>query len=261
MSRLLTVVGAGGLLLFGLPAFARGQSGWFTVRGRVVLAGDSVPEPKPLPVNKDEGHCLSKGPIYSEELLVNKGNHGVRWAFVWLAPVNKNGPPLPVFPGLQEVKEKQIFIDQPCCMFVPHALAIRQGQEVISKNSSPINHNVNWTGHPLKNPGGNKIVGPGQSLTIDGLKADRLPVKVACNIHGWMTAWIRIFDHPYFALTDENGRFEIKQAPVGNWLLVAWHEKVGWVTPRLQGGEPGMPITIKNDDVDVGKIELVEKKQ
>jgi hypothetical protein len=251
----LVVLIASGFFLGGLPAlFGQSESGWGTIHGQVVLAGDAVPAPKPVSVTKDENHCLSKGPIYSEELVVNKVNHGVRWAFVWLAPVDKSAPPLAIHPSQKGIKEKQVTIDQPCCMFVPHALAIRQGQEVVAKNSAPISHNVHWTGHPLKNPGGNRIIPPGQELTIEGLKADRLPVQITCDIHGWMKAYLRVFDHPYFAVTDENGKFEIRQAPAGKCLLVVWHEAVGWVTPRKDGGDPGILIDIKDGEADVGKI-------
>ena len=57
-----------------------------------------------------------------------------------------------------------MLIDQPCCSFVPHAVAIREGQTVETKNSAQVPHNVRWSGHPLKNPGGNIIVPPGGSL-------------------------------------------------------------------------------------------------
>src|SRR5205807_9114715 len=133
-----------------------------------------------------------------------------------------------------------------CCMFIPHALGIRQGQEIVAKNSSTIAHNVNWSGHPLKNPGGNRIVPANQEIVIGGLRADKYPVKLACNIHGWMNAWVRVFDNPYFAVTDGDGQFEIKQAPAGTFRLVAWQESIGYVTNRI-----GIPVTIKaNDAID-----------
>jgi hypothetical protein len=249
-------------LALGTCSFARARQAWGDIHGRVVLGGnDAVPEPKELKVDKDQKHCLSKGPIASEELVVNKANRGVRWAFVWLAPLGKSGPPLAIHPSLKDIKEKQVVLDQPCCMFTPHAIAIREGQDIVAKNSSPIVHNTHWQGNPLKNPGGNRSIGAGQSLVIDGLKTDRLPVKVNCDIHPWMNSWIGVFDHPYFALTDENGNFNIKLAPVGEYRLVVWHEKVGWVPPRVPGQEPGMPVTVTGKGLDVGNIEMkLDKK-
>ena len=251
--RLLVLAGICGFVW--VPSLARAQNAWGDVHGRVVLNGtDPVPKRNELKVDKDQEHCLSKGPIHSEERIVNEANRGVRWAFVWLAPLEKSGPPLAIHPSLKDIKDKQVVLDQPCCAFTPHAIAIREGQDVVAKNSSPIVHNTHWTGHPLKNPGGNKSIGPGQSLSIEGLKADKYPVKVACDIHPWMNAWIRVFDHPYFALTDENGKFEFKLAPAGKYRLVVWHEAVGWVPPRVGSGEPGIPITITEKGVDVGNI-------
>jgi plastocyanin len=241
--------------LSGSAALGQSDSGWGTIHGQVVFAGSLVPAPKAIDVNKDQDHCLAKGPIYSDELVVNPVNRGVRWAFVWLAPETKSSPPLAIHPSLKEIKEKQLSVDQPHCMFEPHALALREGQEVVFKNSAPINHNVHWTGHPLKNPGGNRIVSPGQSLNVENLKADRFPILVTCDIHGWMKGYLRVFDHPYFAVTDQDGKFEIKLAPAGKCRLVVWQD-LGWVTPRVDGGEPGMPMTIKDGDNNIGKIEM-----
>ena len=153
--------------------------------------------------------------LTSEELVVNKGNLGVKNVYVWLMP-DDAGNPLAVHPNLQKIKQKPVEIDQPCCMFVPHAVCLRQGQELVCKNSSTIAHNLHWTGHPLKNAGGNQIIAAGSDLKIGNL--DRGPVSgqdESCDIHPWMKGWVRIFDHPYFALTDADGKFEIKNAPGG----------------------------------------------
>jgi len=245
---------AGGILLWAASwGLADEKDGaWGTITGQVVLDAATVPERKPLEINKDQDHCLSKGPILSEEWIVNTKNKGVRWVFVWLAPQTADQK-LAVHPSLEKIGPKQVSMDQPCCMFVPHALAIREGQEVEAKNSAPVPHNVHWTGHPLKNPGGNQILPSKQSLVISGLKSDKYPVQISCDIHGWMKAWIRVFDHPYFALTDEDGKFQIKLAPAGNYRLLLWHEAGGFGP----GGREGIPITVKGGGTtDAGKIKL-----
>jgi hypothetical protein len=244
-----------GLILSQWPAQAASEE-WGTVKGQVVFGGDTIPQPKLIDVsnNQDKQHCLSKGPLFNDEWVINKENKGVRWAFVWLAPAS-SGAALPVHPSLKEIKQKVVTVDQPCCMFVPHVLAIRQGQDILAKNSSPVSHNINWTG--IKNPGGNILLPAGKSHLITGLVADRTPLKLACNIHPWMSGWVRIFNHPYFAVTDENGKFEIKLAPAGNYRLVSWQEMVGYGP----GGRKGVPVTIKGGAVtDAGKIELKESK-
>src|SRR5262249_22059285 len=163
------ISGIVGSFLVDQPAFGQGE--WGSVKGRIIYDGKTVPARTPLNVTKDEQHCLMKGPILSDEWVVNAKNNGIRCVFVWLAP-DKTGGPLKVHPDLQRVPEKKETIDQPCCAFIPHALAIREGQVIEAKNSAPISHNVHWTGHPLKNPGNNQIVPANQSLLIQGLKAD-----------------------------------------------------------------------------------------
>lgn len=225
---------------------------WGTVKGQVVFGGDALLQPKPIDVsnNQDKQHCLSKGPLFSDEWVINKGNKGVRWVFVWLAPV-ASGATMPVHPSLKEIKQKEVELDQPCCMFVPHGLAIRQGQDILAKNSSSVAHNINWIG--FKNPGNNVLLPSGSSLKIPKLVADRRPLKLSCNIHPWMSGWVWIFDHPYFAVTDENGNFEIKLAPAGDYRVVTWQEAMGY-GPGLK---QGVPVTIQAGDVtNVGKIEL-----
>jgi hypothetical protein len=232
---------------------------WGTVKGQLVYGGPNVPEQKPLKVNKDEAHCLAKGPILDHEWIVNKQNKGVKNVFVWVAVDPAAAvKTLPIHPSLQAVPKEPNVIDQPQCMFEPYASVMREGQKLIVKNGAPVAHNANYSGSRLKNPGSNPIVPAGQQLTID-LKADRFPVRLSCNIHGWMKGFVGVYDHPYFALTDANGNFEIKLAPAGNLRIFFWHEGAGW---RLaQAGAQGEPITIKaKETTDLGKLPIQEAK-
>lgn len=230
---------------------------WGGIKGRIVWGGDGEPKLNPITVDKDQDHCLSKGPIPNQDWVVNKENKGIRWTYVWLAPEPDPADPkkkLPIHPSLKAIKEKEVVLDQPCCMFEPHALAIREGQILIAKNSAPIAHNIRWTGG-LKNAGGNLIIPAKGEHVIKDLRADRIPVTVACDIHKWMKAWVRVFDHPYFAVTDENGNFEIKNAPAGPCRLIVWHESVGWRGGKE--GRNGERITIKAGETsDMGKLDL-----
>jgi hypothetical protein len=207
---------------------------WGNVKGQIVLDAAAAPEPAALAVTKDQNVCLAKGPLTSEDLIVNKTNLGVKNVFVWLMPVNE-AKPLAVHPDLKDIKQQTVEVDQPCCMFVPHALCMRQGQVLVAKNPATISHNFHYTGHPLSNPGANQIIPAGGDLKIPGLKADKYPIKMACDIHPWMSGWIRVFDHPYFALTDADGKYEIKNAPAGPCLIYTWQEGVGWVEGDKKG--------------------------
>jgi hypothetical protein len=243
MKTLAIILGTGlGLAL--VPAFAQADG---TLKGQIVYAGDP-PKQREVKVDKDVKECLKNGPIESEELVVNKDNKGVKWVMVWLTPAPGGGK-MPK----KDPKVKAVTLDQPCCKFEPHVMGMQKGQTLEIKNSATIAHNTNYQGPPA-NPGGNPIVPAGKSLEVKNLVASSVPITVACNIHGWMKGYIGVFDHPYFAVTDENGKFEIPDAPAGKFNLLIWQEKIGWG----EGGKTGKPIEIK-DATDLGKIELKAK--
>jgi hypothetical protein len=238
--------------LTGLPSVlhAADNQAWGNVKGQIIWGGDTVPERKKLDVTKDQEHCLGKGPIYSDEWVIDPKTRGVRWTFVWLVDAQAPNKPLPIHPKLKQIKNQQVELDQPTCRFVPHALGMRQGQELVAKNSAPIAHNIHWVG--LKNPGGNVIVPTKQQHVISGLVADRFPVKVNCDIHPWMNAYVRVFNHPYFAVTGRDGTFQIKDAPAGTYRLMVWHD-----SGYGPGGNKGTEITIKSGETtDVGPLKM-----
>ncbi len=227
----------------------RAADDWGTVKGQVTWGGKGLPKPAPIVVNKDVAHCTSKGPIFSEEFVVDK-NGGVKNVFVWLQDTAKPKAKLPIHPALKALKVKEVVMDQPCCKFEPHAIALRAGQVLIGTNSSPIAHNMKWTGESGVNDGDNKLIPAGSKIKID-LMASTKPVVIECNIHPWMKAWVRVFDHPYFAVTDAEGKFEIKDAPAGKYNIVMWQEGIGWVN----GGKTGQTIEIPAG----GTVEVNEK--
>jgi hypothetical protein len=238
-----------GLILFpGLPAMADDQpAGWGTVKGQVVFAGDKIPERVKQNVDKDKEHCLSKGDILNEDWVVNPKNKGVRWAIVWLAADNNLKNPakkMPIHPSLAKSKTPEVVLDQPCCAFEPHVLAMRDDQTLVFKNSGAVAHNVNYgLGNPLLPPKGEH--------KVEGLQYKWAGMSVGCNIHTWMKAHVYVFDHPYFAVTDENGNFEIKDAPAGDYYLIVWHDTIKDAKPIMVDGKPvitgGQKITIKAD--------------
>jgi hypothetical protein len=227
---------------------ADGQQ-WGLIKGQVVWEGP-IPERKvveKVKENQDAKFCESRGPVLTEEFVINKENRGVRWALVWLLPDPPTSKqPLPVHPDLQKIKDPEVVIDQPCCLFEPHVLGMREGQTLVAKNSAKVVHNVSWTVDPRVNGrGGNQAVPAGKKLDIPDLKAQRLPITVSCTIHPWMSARVGVFNHPYFAVTDADGKFEIKQAPAGKYRLMVWQEGVGYLGGAA--GRNGTPITIKGD--------------
>ncbi len=258
---LLAALALPGALLTSAPAADHTPGGWGTVKGVVVWGGKELPKPPEFEMikdHKDKEHCLSKGAIFGEEWVVNKDNKGVRWAFAWLAPESADGKEadttraMPVHPDLKAVKDKEVVMDQPCCKFEPHAVAVREGQVLVVKNSAGVVHNVNWQGGGVLNTSGNQLLPKEVGKVEIELKAATTPIIIACNIHPWMKSYVRVFKHPYYAVTDADGKFEIKNAPAGKYRLILWHEGQGWVN----GGKHGQSVTIEpGKTADVGKVE------
>jgi hypothetical protein len=256
--RLLSVRAGGaalglvGLLTLSAPAPA---ADWGTIKGQVVWDGGAIPVRKPLNVDKDKKECLAKGPLLSEELLINPKDKGVRNVVVWLIDAKDPKAKLPVAPSRASLASPAVAIDQPCCMFEPRVLALREGQTLVIKNSATITHNAKLEGGAA-GPSINPIMPPGQEIPVKDVVARPTPILLTCSIHPWMKGYIRVFNHPYFAVTDENGNFEIKDAPAGRYRLVVWHES-GWVTGTPEPNKTGTAIDIKPGGVtDLGKIPM-----
>ncbi len=208
-----------------------------TLKGQVVFpAGKDIPKRAELNVTQDKNHCLSKGKILDESVLVNAKSRGVKNVIVFLRPDSSN--PKAEFtkeqlpPGDAQHKPGEVVIDQPCCMFVNRVTAGRVGDKVVVKNSAPVPHNFFWdsgnnAAYNVTIPKMDKWVMP------EALKKENPPIQFKCTIHGWMTGYVRVFDHPYFAVTDENGKFEMKNVVPGKYRIVYWHEN------GLRGGARG----------------------
>ena len=240
------------LILLIVPAAGSAQDGkWGAIKGQVVFGGDAVPAPAVVNVTTDKAHCLSKGPLLGEEYVIDKGSKGVKWVMIWLTDPANPKAALPIHPTLKN-PPKVVSFDQPCCAFEPHAMFVIEGQKVEAKNSATVPHNVNIQGGTL-NPNLNQIIPAGKTLEVEGWKATTTPVPISCTVHPWMNMKIRVVNHPYFAVTDDKGNYEIKNAPAGKWNLVTWHEGQGYGA----GGKPGVPVEVvaeKTTDLGVSNV-------
>jgi hypothetical protein len=229
---------------------------WSDLRGRVIFQGDPPRSDRVLPAFPTDACCRRHGPLAHEDFVLNPENRGVQWALVWLEPDPNAGPQqLPVHPSLKEIKQPDVVIRQSGCRYVPHVAVLRQGQRLVVNNRDDAPHTVWWTGDPNVNPGGAVNLPPTRRHTVTGLKAQRIPIFLRCMIHPWMGAWVKVIDHPYAAVTDADGRFEIKLAPVGRWRLRVWQESHGW---RGQvAGKDGEPVHVHARPVtDLGTLAL-----
>jgi hypothetical protein len=228
------------------PAEAQGAGQWSTIKGQVVFpAGKPIPERKKLEVSQDKEHCLSKGPILDESVVVNPKNRGIKNVVVWLRPDDENPKaPFPkekVHPADAQRKPAEVVIDQPCCMFTPRITIARVGDTIVVKNPAPVAHNFFFTS--TANGDHNPTIPKESAWKMpEPLKPEASAIPYKCSIHPWMDGYVRVFDHPYYAVTDDEGNFEIKNAPAGKWRVVMWHEKVGFLGGRE--GRLGTPIEV-----------------
>jgi hypothetical protein len=230
---------------------------WGTIKGQAVWGEKDLPEVVKLNVAKDANICLKNGPIVSEEYVVDPKTKGVKNVFVWLmnAKDPKKGK-VPIHPSLLKSKDASVTLDQPCCSFVPHVLAVRDDQTLVVKNSAEVAHNVHLTGAIDFN----QIIPPGGSVELKELKGSGSIANVQCDIHGWMKGKVLIFNHPYYAVTGADGKFEIKNVPVGEYRIAMWHEGMGWVAfDDPENGKLGKVIKIKADgDTDLGTFKVMK---
>ncbi len=124
-----------------------------------------------------------------------------------------------------DVPKAPVLIDQRGCWFQPRVLGIQTGQVLQIVNSDPVTHNI----HPMAkvNREWNHSQGPGDAPLLRRFLKPEVMIQVKCNIHSWMHAFLGVVDHPYFAVTREDGSFEIKNLPPGTYTLSVWHEKLG----------------------------------
>jgi plastocyanin len=117
-------------------------------------------------------------------------------------------------------------LDQVGCEYTPGILAIQTGQKLIVKNSDPVLHNVHTTPEPN---GGNKEqnlaqMPKGADLNFTFAAPENF-LRFKCDVHRWMFAWVTVVDHPYFAVTDKEGKFTIPNVPPGKYTITALHRK------------------------------------
>jgi plastocyanin len=147
--------------------------------------------------------------------------------------VNRNGTLANVFiyikSGLEgrtfEVPATPVMIDQHGCWFHPRVMGIQTGQTLQVTNSDPVTHNI----HSLAqvNREWNHSQGQGDASLNRKFVKPEVMIRVKCNIHSWMHAFIGVVEHPYFAVTGSDGTFEIRNVPPGDYVIEAWHETLG----------------------------------
>ena len=192
------------------------------VAGRVTIDG-SVPANPGIPMGSDPV-CARQHPDGAPaETFVVGQNGGLDNVFVYV----KDGLGNYFF----ETPVDAVTLDQRGCQYTPHVFGVRVGQPIEIINSDPTMHNV------LASADVNRGFNFGQAIqgmkTTQSFTAPEVMVQFKCNVHPWMVSYAGVVAHPYFAVTKNGGRFELKNLPAGTYAVEAWHEKLGTQTQSI----------------------------
>lgn len=161
--------------------------------------------------------------LLSDAIVVDAQNN-VQYAFVRVKAGLPGGVayPIPAAP---------VLLDQVGCRYIPHVAGLMAGQSLLMRNSDKLTHNVH--GLPFSNKEWNIAQTPGQE-DQRALANPEVMIRVKCEIHPWMGAWVGVLDHPFFAVTDAAGKFEIKGLPPGKYTVEVWHERYKSLTADVE---------------------------
>ena len=209
-----------------LPGLALAGS----IHGRVVLAG-APPQPKKLGVTIDQYLCGHEKD--ANDLIVSAHNE-IANAVVWL----ENAPPGAAWPAGAEKVE----VDQRGCVFIPRVAVVPAGGTVDFLNNDRLLHNLHAT--PKLNVAFNRTQPKSRTIPITFAKPEI--VHIECDLHSWMTAWVVVAAHPYYAVTKGDGQFAFDKLPAGTYRLKIWQEKLGTVPATVTVKETGeTPLTVE----------------
>jgi hypothetical protein len=209
------------LLVIALAPIALGQADYQvvsvseggTIKGTVKWQG-VLPHLLASEINKDPQICDPQGEkrLDLRRLLVGKEG-GVANTVVFLRNITHG--------KAMDLPVSRRFLNQKSCRYEPHILLVPVQATLTVRSGDPILHTVQMSGSAEYNL---PFTSEGQEITRTMTREGT--VNLRCNVHVWMNAEMIVARHPYYAVTDQDGNFELTQVPPGNYEIVAWHE--GW---------------------------------
>jgi len=204
------------LLVSGFAGEALGGS----VKGKVVISG-AIPASAKVPVTIDQYLCGHEKP--ADDLQVSAARE-IRNAVVWI----ENAPADATPAAAQKVE-----VDQKGCTFVPRVVVVPAGGTVDFLNSDRLLHNIHAT--PKANVSFNRTQPMGRTIPITFAQPEI--VRINCDLHSWMTAWVVVAANRFYAVTGPDGAFAFDDLPPGQYKLQIWHERLGTMPANVTVGE------------------------
>jgi plastocyanin len=210
----------------GWPGVTAAQGNTGTIKGHIHLTG------------KLPGNPIIRMGVDPMCARINAGKRVVQE----IVAADINGALANVFVKLQgtfpatPVPSQPVVIDQRGCIYTPRVAGVRAGQTLQIKNSDAFLHNV----HSLSARSSNFNVGQPTAGLVYSFrpKDEEIMLRLKCDIHSWMIAYIGVVSHPYFTVSGPGGAFQIDNVPVGTHTIQAWHERYGMLnqTARVRAG-------------------------
>lgn len=227
---------------------------WGNLTATFLYDGDP-PAQRKIDVDKDAG--AFKLPIYFQNLVVDPKSRGIANCLVWY-DVPK-GERLPVIhPSYEELAKKEAVIKVANAEIVPHVTAMWTRQTLRTKSSDHVGHNSFV--HLKSNQSPGELIPSTAEWTTKYERPEDYPAPISCSIHPWMSGHLLVKDHPYFGISNQQGKLTIRDLPVGKHTFVLWHEMVGTIKRAKRGGKEEkwkqgrLTVDIKPGNNDLGEI-------
>ncbi|GEM_PF-336861 len=215
------------LVLFSIPVFAG------SITGKALFDGTPGENPKIDMTADPVCRSLNPGNAFQERIVVNS-NHTLKNVFVYVKGLEGQ-----TFP----VSQMPVQLNQHGCAYHPRVLGMQTNQKLQIVNSDSTLHNVH--AFSKKSPEFNL------GMPLQGMKVEKtfsnpeVMVKMKCDVHPWMTGYIGVLNHPFFAVTGDDGSFKIDNVPPGDYVVEAWHETYGTKTQNVTVTDAGTQSDFK----------------
>jgi len=193
------------------------------ITGKITLKGTPPPE-KELPLDPNCGKLHPEGTPKTRFYVVGQGGE-LADVFVYI----KDGLTGKAFP----VPDKPGLLDQKGCEYIPYVSGLQTNQKLLVRTSDPVLHNV----HPTPMAPGNKESNMAQLPKSKDLEyvfpTPEVFLRYKCDVHPWMFSYVGVVDNPFYAVTEKDGKFTIKNVPPGSYTIEAYHRKAGKQTAQV----------------------------